>query len=80
MFKLLIITALTMSAAAPALARPQTDKKQQDPNRVICRTEDVIGSRLMTKRHCMTAQQWSDLRQETRRSIERIQRLEARGG
>ena len=66
---------LPVSAAAQ-----DTTKKKPDPNRMICRTEEVIGSRLMTERHCMTAQQWIDLRLETRRAVERVQRLEFKGG
>ena len=64
--------------ATPALAQ-SAPKKASDPNRVICRTEEVIGSRLETKRHCMTAQQWIQYRREAREAIENVQRFEAKG-
>lgn len=44
-----------------------------DPNRVVCRSEDVIGSRLRRQKRCMTAQEWADLYFDTRRTVERVQ-------
>ena len=80
MFKLLIITALAMSAAAPALARPQTEKKPQDPNRVICRTNTVTGSRLATQKTCLTAPEWDRLEHDQREVVERVQSLRTTNG
>jgi hypothetical protein len=61
--------------AAPTVAgkehRPV--KRGSDPNRVICRTEEVIGSRLASKKTCLTATQWEQLRRDQRDTVERIQ-------
>jgi hypothetical protein len=65
--------------ATPGFAQT-APKKKPDPNRMICRTEPILGSRLDLKRRCMTAQQWTTLRQETRLQIEKVQRLEHIGG
>jgi hypothetical protein len=66
-------------AATPGLAQP-APKKRIDPNRMICRTEPILGSRLDLKRRCMTAQQWTDLQRETRMQIDKAQRFEYKGG
>lgn len=64
-----------LALAAPAMAQT-APKKPADPNKMICRSEPVIGSRLESTRRCMTAQQWTDLQRETRQTIERVQRTE----
>ncbi|WBO22388.1 hypothetical protein [Sphingomonas abietis] len=43
--------------ASPAI--PAT-KDAKDPNRIICKTEDQIGSRIATTKVCLTAAQWRD--------------------
>jgi len=44
-----------------------------DPNRLICVTEDVTGSRLNSKRICHTASEWEAYRQTVRSSVDRAQ-------
>ena len=60
-------------AGVPAVAQnqPQQSQAQQpqhqqtneqaalDPNRKICKTEELIGSRLSSSRTCKTAAQWA---------------------
>jgi len=46
------------SNAAPAL----------DPNRKICKTEDLIGSRLGVSRVCKTAAQWEAQRKQAQQT------------
>ncbi|QXQ05110.1 hypothetical protein KX816_12555 [Sphingosinicellaceae bacterium] len=75
MFKFLIVTAIALSATAPALARSQTDRKPQDPNRIVCRTNEVLGSRLQTQKTCMTASEWDRLEHSQRETVERVQSL-----
>jgi hypothetical protein len=50
-------------------------RKQLDPNRQICRTQEVIGSRLTTERRWMTTAQRTQLRRETRDTVERVQTM-----
>jgi len=65
-------------SAAPAMAdtpAPPTQKTQrtQDPNEVICQRQEVVGSRLQTRRVCRTRAEWADLQLQDRQEIERVQ-------
>lgn len=60
----------TASAAADT-AKPK--KKGLDPNEVVCRKEEVLGSRLQTRKVCMTRSEWAEARRETRGVVERAQ-------
>jgi hypothetical protein len=51
--------ALVASAAAAAAGAA---KKSDDPDREICKSKPVVGSRLKRVRECHTAQQWEDLK------------------
>jgi hypothetical protein len=67
--------------SAPTLARkPEADGKKSDPNRVVCRKEEVIGSRLASKKTCMTVMQWDQLEREQRQSVDRIQAFKPQNG
>jgi hypothetical protein len=39
-------------------------KPGYNPNKMICVTRDMIGSRLQAVRECHTAQQWEDQKQQ----------------
>ena len=60
---------------APALADtpPPAPQKTPDPNQIVCEKQEVIGSRLQTKRVCMTRAQWADARLQDRQDLEKIQ-------
>lgn len=64
-------------SAAPALAQTQPDgqksAKQTDPNRIICEKIKETGSRLNTRRVCMTAQQWEEQRRRDRENLQDAQ-------
>lgn len=51
-----------------------------DGNRVICRRENVTGSRLGMTRRCMTAAQWESERQNNRGDLERAQSVRPANG
>jgi invasion protein IalB len=73
--------ALSMLASSPsALAQPTQTAPQQpsakqtpDPNEVVCEKEQDSGSRLVTRRICMTRSQWAEQRRLNRQDIEKIQ-------
>lgn len=85
MLKLLAITGLLLGAA-PAAAQAQQQppapaisfddqpapKAKDDSKRVICHGEEQIGSRLASKRVCMTAAQWKEREQQTRRDLDQL--------
>ena len=56
-----------MQTPAAATAKPA------DPNEVICEKQGETGSRLATKRVCMTRGQWADLKSHDRQETERVQ-------
>ncbi len=61
--------------SAPAIAdpTPPAAKQIQDPNKVVCETQDVTGSRITTRRVCKTRAQWADLQLQDRQEIEKVQ-------
>jgi len=81
MFKPLIIAALAITTASPALGETVTTtisnvtEKAKDPNRKICEKVEKIGSRLSVVRVCMTAQQWEEQKRSQREDFERVQRV-----
>jgi hypothetical protein len=60
---------------APAFAdpTPPAPKKGQDPNEIICEKQEVVGSRLATRRVCRTRAEWADLRLQDRQEVEKVQ-------
>jgi hypothetical protein len=70
---LLVTAALGMASAATA-----EDKKKEakDPNRIICEKQEELGSRLGSKRVCMTAAEWQQKRLNERQMIDRSQTLQ----
>lgn len=82
MLKPLIIAALAITTASPALAdavttTPTTNAsaKAKDPNRKICEKVERIGSRLSVIRVCMTAREWEEQKRAQREDVERVQRV-----
>jgi hypothetical protein len=68
--RLTIALSLLLSAA-PALAQSQladqsTAMKEKAANRVVCKDVGEIGSRLASKRVCLTAQQWEEQQRRDR--------------
>lgn len=62
--------AQTQPQQSQSAQQPQPQQQQQangqsalDPNRKICKTEELIGSRLGSSRTCKTAAQWAAERQ-----------------
>ena len=66
-----IIAALALIPAAAYADEKKLEAK--DPNRIICEKQSVVGSRLATKRVCMTAAEWEMRRREDREAIEKAQ-------
>ena len=65
--------------AAPAMAQVQSiesqtpSPKSKDPNRIICEKVQETGSRLNSRRICMTALQWEEQRRRDRESLQDAQ-------
>jgi hypothetical protein len=68
---LYFLAALGLVSAAAAEERKAATK---DPNRIICQKQGVVGSRLATKRICMTAAEWDIRKREDREALDKAQR------
>ena len=58
---------------AIALAANVDDKQDKKRDGLICRETAETGSRLSSKRICMTREEWDANRRETRQMVERAQ-------
>lgn len=67
----LIATAGLSIAAHAEEAGQKVDKNS--PDKLICRSEPVIGSRLAKNKRCMTKAQWDEDRRLTRLQLEQNQ-------
>ena len=68
---LMISQAVALAAAAPAESgvRPPSN----NPSEMVCVREEVLGSRVATRRVCRTRAEWEEHRRQTRLSVERAQ-------
>lgn len=74
---------ILLAAASPVAAQGQAASGTQaavpakiDPlDKLICRTEEGLGSRLNRKKVCMTVRAWKDQADETRQEVEKLQQL-----
>jgi hypothetical protein len=78
---LFAISMLSLASSAVAQATQDTPKKPKgDPNRIICRTEDEIGSRIKKVRICLTAAEWRARAQNIGTDIEKREAAIAKTG
>ena len=69
----LLISAVPASAQDPASPTPApqaTSSAKTDVNKIVCKKEQQIGSRLGAKKVCLTVKEWQD-------RLPEISRLEA---
>ena len=65
-----LVTATSVIAQPPATG---SGSSQGDANKQICRTIADTGSRLGRYRACHTAQEWTELRRQTKQNVDHIQ-------
>lgn len=85
MSKLAYLTAALLILPGPALAQivfqdappiaPPTkaDKMKSDTEKVVCRSQDTLGSRLQKHEVCMTKQQWFANEQDAKNKVHDLQ-------
>jgi len=85
MSKLAYLTAALLVLPAPAVAQivfqdapvvaPATkgDKSKSDMDKIVCRSQETIGSRLERQQVCMTKQQWQSAEQEAKNKVREMQ-------
>jgi hypothetical protein len=74
--------ALIFAAAASTAGAAAAAKKGEgayDPDREICKSRPVVGSRVQRVRECHTAQQWEELKLAERAGLARQQYNGAQG-
>jgi hypothetical protein len=72
MMRLLICSALVFVSVSAA-SQSKDDRTDSDPNKLICRSEEVAGTGLQAQRTCLMRQQWAQRREEMPRTVQRIQ-------
>lgn len=67
--------------AAPVPVQPAQPEAEADPslNRVVCRTEPNVGTRL-SSRTCLTRREWNDRREASRALAHRLETANANRG
>jgi hypothetical protein len=67
-------------SSAPAVEAPadggivvEGEKEDPDADKVVCKTERVLGSRLSTTKRCQTRRQWKAEQAANRQDVERVQ-------
>jgi hypothetical protein len=78
MLKPLAAIAVLVSAAAPArvITSYRTNNPapiKGDPNRIVCQTEETIGTRLGGKKVCLTVSEWQARQAADRDQLESVQ-------
>jgi hypothetical protein len=78
-----VIVAVSSLLFSPAMAIAQTAQqapqaqqpaaKGPDPNEVVCQRIEETGSRIASKRVCMTRSQWADQERTDQQEIQRVQ-------
>ena len=66
-------SALAQAAAAAPAQNSAPVRVGPDPNEVICEKQEVLGSRLSSRRVCHTRAEWADLKLQDRQELERAQ-------
>lgn len=63
----------TAMVASSAMAAERSKRKGGNPNKMICRVESEIGSKLRRTRACHTKAEWEELRRQTQANVEHIE-------
>lgn len=70
-----VVLSAPLAAQSPQAQPIQTDPKKSDSNKLVCKTEDSIGSRLGNKKVCLTVQEWKERADFYRDQTESWQRM-----
>ncbi len=70
----LSLVAVPVVAQATSIETARPAAKSKDPNRIVCEREDTTGTRLGSRKICLTAAQWQEKRREHREELERAQK------
>lgn len=78
--RLTLAATLLAGATVPSIAQspppptlPAKEKRDNDLNKVVCERQESTGSRIASKRVCMTKAQWAERQLQDRQELERVQ-------
>ncbi len=60
-------------AAAETAAAASSQKPADKSSEVVCERQEITGSRLGTRRICLTRAQWAERRLQDRQEVEKVQ-------
>lgn len=60
---------------SPPPAAAKTANANSDINKLECRMQDTLGSRLQAHKVCMTKGQWAEFERDNKRKVEELQDL-----
>lgn len=71
--------AVALTPAPSAAWQGEAELSEAELERVICKRESVIGSRVQKKRTCMTRREWIALQNKTRDSMDEFLKRATQG-
>jgi hypothetical protein len=69
----ILVAAIGLSLLAGSAAASEPSNATDKSNKIVCRTESAVGSRLAKTRVCRTLAEWAELRRQTRDTVQGIQ-------
>ena len=67
------VVAAPSFAQTPAPATPAAAPSPDSGDKMVCRSEETIGSRLKTQKVCLTQREWQERERENREAVELYQ-------
>lgn len=71
--RLVMLGSIIGSASAVSASDNASSRPKKDPDEIVCEKQEVLGSRLATKRVCMTRSQWAEQRRGARDMVDKSQ-------
>lgn len=72
---ILLASAVPATAQSTAVSATQATPKVDPLDKVVCRVEEGLGSRLNRKKVCMSLRDWKEQADDARGATERLQQL-----
>ena len=78
-FKILLAALLAVGVSAPAFAKDEGNGDTKIKEKKVCRTETITGSLVAKRRICLTQAQWDKIAENTRNTINDMDRRHGLG-
>ena len=74
LFSLATAQLATAAGASPAPAAPQEQSQKPKKPQLVCRTQDLVGTRLGGHRVCYTKERWNEIERDSVDAVRDAQR------